>query len=471
MNDIITIDAADQPSTALTVIRSALPTILAADQNDILGKLAEEIAAFVPDVSTERGRKKIASLAAKVASSKMDLIRLGKGLTEGWRNSTAAVNAECHVIEDRMDALKRRVRQPLDEFEAAHAARIEANETAIAALEVLVDGLGDLTTAEIKERYQRAGIVAEFEWSVEFIARAQRIQNGVIAQLEVAYTRAKQREADAAAELVRLEQEAETARLAAIQAQQDREAQIARDAAEAARIEAESKAAAAAQEAAAGAQRALEAEQAKVLHEQEIARQVAARAEIARTEAHQRALDTMQKLATPLEHPDPLPVIDAKRSQLDDVYSRDWEEHAEVAASVYALCCETLDAARVESTRLAAERAERDRAAAIERERIVEERAEINRQAEAARAEREKVAAVDAERKRVADAVAAELAAAERRAADRDHRAKINGAVLDGMMEAIGTVHAWTAGEAGQIAMAIIKAIAKGAVPHVSIGY
>ena len=37
----------------------------------------------------------------------MDLIRLGKSLTKGWREQTKAVNAECRVIEERMDALRK----------------------------------------------------------------------------------------------------------------------------------------------------------------------------------------------------------------------------------------------------------------------------------------------------------------------------------------------------------------------------
>lgn len=122
--------------TALAVIpASAISVIVGADESDILGRLAQRVAAHKPDISTPKGRKEIASLAAEVASSKMGLIRLGKSLTEDWRKSTAAVNAECKVIEDRMDALKAQVRAPLTAFEEAEKARVNGHEQALARIQ------------------------------------------------------------------------------------------------------------------------------------------------------------------------------------------------------------------------------------------------------------------------------------------------------------------------------------------------
>jgi hypothetical protein len=213
MNDEqMTIDAGPDEattSTALTIIRAALPTIIGADKDDLLGRLAEKVRAFQPDISTKKGQDAIRSLAAEVASTKMDLIRLGKGLTEGWRRSTAAVNAECKVIEERMDALKAQVRQPLTDLEEAEKARRAANEAAIAAIESLTVGLDALSADEIVARYRS---IQPFEFSLEFQVRAKRTLDGVTAQLREAHRAAKERERLAEEERQRVATEAELAR-------------------------------------------------------------------------------------------------------------------------------------------------------------------------------------------------------------------------------------------------------------------
>lgn len=297
MNDVIEAET----GTALAVIRTALPTILAADQSDILGKLAEKIAAFVPDISTAKGRKECASIAAQVASAKMDLVRLGKGLTENWRKSTAAVNAECRVIEERMDALKRHVRAPLDAYEAAEEARTKANEDAIAALEALAAGLTDLTPDEIEKRQRQASLIAEFDWALEFKMRAERAAGGVVAQLRVAHQDAVRRVAEAKAEAERLAAEMERARIAAAAEQRQREERIAAEAAETARKAAEADAARRADEAAQAARNAQEAAErkaaAEVLEAEKQARQAREAAAAAQARAARAEADKIEAVA------------------------------------------------------------------------------------------------------------------------------------------------------------------------------
>lgn len=83
-----------------------------------------------------------------------------------------------------------------------------------------------------------------------------------------------------------------------------------------------------------------------------ITEQTAARAEAARISDRRQAIDTMRKLARPLEAPDPVPVIDHKMDQLDIAYRRDWEEFLHEAAVVYVESMATLQDARVESVRV-----------------------------------------------------------------------------------------------------------------------
>jgi hypothetical protein len=501
MNEITIIDVPAE-GVLETIERTDLATILAnpGATDTLLERIATDARAraAILDISTKKGRDGIASLRrTKLGGAKSQITAAVNKLTEEWRSQTAAAVANRKKSEAFISALQDEVGAELDKYVAAEAARTIANKNAIDALEALVDGLADLTAAQIKERWRQAGVVAEFPWSVEFAVKAERVQNGVIAQLEVAHARAKQREAEAAAEVVRLAEEAETQRLAAIEAQRVREEQIAREAAEKATQEAEALAARQAEEAAKAAQDALDAAEAraqaerdaaaqrereaeaKAAHDREIAQQVAERAETARVAAHHAAIVIMRKLATPLAPPDPAAVVDAKMDQLADVYERDWQEFAGEADTVCAISRIALTAARAESIRLATERAEKDLADALERERIAVDRAEITRKAEVAKVEREKLAAIEAatlaEQRRAAEMKAEEDRQTEARAKNREHKAKINGEVLADLMKVLASVAPLVAGGAEApmegIAKSIVVALATRAIRHCRVDY
>lgn len=232
-------------TTTLVVIPAAqVSTIVAADTADILGKLAAKVAAHDADVSTSRGRREIASLAAEIASSKMDLIRLGKGLTEGWRKSTAAVNAECKVIEERMDALKVQIRAPLAEYEDRDRRRVWAHEHALAEMVDITDGCADLEIVAEQIAAAYGGLAAAHQardWQ-EFSQRAERAYREGLGKLDSAAAYAKTRDANRA-EAARLQTEREEhARQEAARIQAEREARIATDAAARARHQAEAEA-------------------------------------------------------------------------------------------------------------------------------------------------------------------------------------------------------------------------------------
>lgn len=107
-------DILEQPGTALMIVSPAsLPTLIGADQNNIFGKLYEELDGFVPDISTKKGREEIASKARKVAIAKMDMVRLSQSLKEGHQQTIKAINAEVKVVEEKFDELRDRVREPL----------------------------------------------------------------------------------------------------------------------------------------------------------------------------------------------------------------------------------------------------------------------------------------------------------------------------------------------------------------------
>lgn len=116
-----------KPSNELIVVEkiAAGEVFTSSDKVEALLKSVEEQALAIPaDVTTEKGRAAIASLAHKVARSKTALEEMGKEF--------AGVVAESRrTIKDRLDALKVKVRQPLTDWEYADEKRRDAHEGAL----------------------------------------------------------------------------------------------------------------------------------------------------------------------------------------------------------------------------------------------------------------------------------------------------------------------------------------------------
>jgi hypothetical protein len=188
----------------------------------ILAKLEAEVRAVETDVSTERGRKAIASLAHKVARSKTALDDMGKELVAGIKATAAAIDADRRTVRDRLDLLKMEVRRPLDEFEAAEARRVEAHERGIAGI-VAYGNTACSDAADLAILLQNLGMV-DISGFEEFTARAERAKADAIARLEKLLAEARQREAE----------QAELARLRAAEAERQRLADLEKAKAEAA---------------------------------------------------------------------------------------------------------------------------------------------------------------------------------------------------------------------------------------------
>lgn len=119
VTDLVVIEKAN----ALTVFKSA-------DQiEEILAKVEREVMSFVPDVTTAKGRKEIASLAYRVSQTKSYLDGLGKDLVADLKEIPKLIDANRKTVRDRLDALRDRARQPFTEWEAEQE-RIKAEEQA-----------------------------------------------------------------------------------------------------------------------------------------------------------------------------------------------------------------------------------------------------------------------------------------------------------------------------------------------------
>lgn len=356
----------------------------------LIQRIKSEASAEVPDLTTKKGRDRIASLAYKVSKTKTLVDDFGKELVAEEKKRLALIDADRKKWRDECDKLRDEIRKPLTDWEQAEADRIQRHKDAIQKLRELSAPAMGTDSAAISGLIAQAETVTLGDHWQEFAAEAGKAKDETLAILRFNLQRRQQYESEQAelarlrAEAARREQEDADRRAA------EREAQRIREAEERARREAEEAAAKARADAEASARAEREAIEAKARAE----REAAERARIASEQAEARAK------------------AEAEAAKLR-------EQDAERR--------------RVESE----ERAERDRVAAVE-------------------AERQR-----AERQRIAEQEAAAKAQAEREA-NKEHMRRINREALAGIM-AVGISE-----EQGK---ALIKAIASGAVPHVSISY
>ncbi|WP_060507208.1 hypothetical protein [Pseudomonas sp. NBRC 111124] len=267
-----------------------------------------EIDGEVPDLTTRKGRERIASLAAKVSKSKTAVEKPGRDYLRRLKEMPKVVETELREFVIQMDTLRDETRRPLTEWEAAEDARIDRHNDRLNWLKTLADDLGDLNSLQLK------GLIAEAEgmqlgahWE-EFEAEAANTKDKVLSTLRSALQKREQFEAEQA-ELARLRREAEeraeqdrirAAQEAAVEAERQRVAQQQAERDAAARREQELLDQAAAQEREAENQRLqlkLEAEQAERARIQAESDRVAAeqRAEQERQTAARRAEEAAEQ--------------------------------------------------------------------------------------------------------------------------------------------------------------------------------
>ena len=239
-----------------------------------MAKIRAEIDAFVPDVSTKRGRDAIASIAHKVARSKTALDGVGKDLVAELKELPKKIDASRKQMRDTLDAWKDEVRAPLTAWEQAEEGRQQRHQQGIEWFRLRADENRSLDAAELRAsiaEVQARAVDASWE---EFEAEAHRVKARALDALTQALVAREKYDAEQA-EL------AELRRKQAEQDQKDRDARIAQEAADKAKSEAEEKASA---EKAAAERRELEL---KLQAEQ--AEKAAAQAKADKIAAEQRA--------------------------------------------------------------------------------------------------------------------------------------------------------------------------------------
>lgn len=233
-----TAEVVETKETALVTIEptTALAVFTTAEKVDpILAAIKKAVADFVPDVTTAKGRKEIASMAHKVAQSKTYLEGIGKKLADEYKDIPKKIDANRRRIKDELDALKDEVRRPLTEWENAEAARVQGIKDRIESMREALARSGDTSTA-IALEIRTVESMAIDESFAEFAGDAAQVKDSVVRKLRNDFEAAVKYEAEQA-ELTRLREEQ------AKRDQAEREAKIAKEAAEKATRDAEEKAA------------------------------------------------------------------------------------------------------------------------------------------------------------------------------------------------------------------------------------
>jgi hypothetical protein len=206
-------------------------------------RVRDSVSGFVPDVTTDKGRREVASVAFRVTKAKTTLDKAGLALTEEWRQKTNAVNAARKKMVTQLDALADEIRQPLTEWEQQEAERQARVDDVIQKLRNAATVAEGETAADVEARLKR---ITEFEpdeavFQVR-IAEARDTRDATAASLERSVLRLRQEEADRV-ELERLRREAaereEAERIAREEREREEQERLAREAEERARIEAE----------------------------------------------------------------------------------------------------------------------------------------------------------------------------------------------------------------------------------------
>lgn len=185
----------------------------------------QQVSEEVPDLSTKKGRDRIASLAAKVSSSKVAVEKPGREYLKQLKDLPKKIEAELREFVDKMDKLRDETRKPLTDWENAERARIQAHQDKLNDIKSLcmhVDGATSETIRQWLADSELFDIGPSWE---EFEAQAATALMSTQKTLREALEKQLKREAEQAAreaeERVRREAEAKAAAEAAENARRE----------------------------------------------------------------------------------------------------------------------------------------------------------------------------------------------------------------------------------------------------------
>jgi hypothetical protein len=208
-----------KPDDGIDLSKSVVPVVdnnptLVLFREDVREKLmvelSAEVDAYVPDLSTKKGRDAVATFAFKFTRSKTAVQGAAKEVNAEFYGKIEDVNRVRDTMAKRFDALRDRARAPLTEWEEDESARLKAEAEKQAATQAKID------------EFKHASVVMAHETAAMVAARIERVEaldgeepftvakTAALSMLFHAHEKLTQQEADAA-ELKRL-RDAETER-------------------------------------------------------------------------------------------------------------------------------------------------------------------------------------------------------------------------------------------------------------------
>ncbi len=151
-----------------------LPAVFDSGKNieAMIAKVEARARSETHDVTTEEGRKGIASLARKVSRSKTAMQAIGDPLAKEAREKWDALNVHRREVVERLDKLRDEVKQPLTDWRAAEEARFAAHNDRLEALGAFKDYTATLGSDQIQKAIDTLDVVEISEKWEEFEVEA-----------------------------------------------------------------------------------------------------------------------------------------------------------------------------------------------------------------------------------------------------------------------------------------------------------
>lgn len=112
--------------------------------DSVIERVREIISESDSDITTSAGRKHVAGLARKVASTKVAFDKVGAELVVDWKKKAKAVDEQRRHLRNELDSLRDQARAPLTEYENAEKQAVGQAQAVIDEISRLCETVGDI---------------------------------------------------------------------------------------------------------------------------------------------------------------------------------------------------------------------------------------------------------------------------------------------------------------------------------------
>src|SRR5574343_73389 len=136
----------------LILIENTDVTIFTAREkaNDFLSGLRKNVMSIDRDVTTEKGRDNIRSVAFKIAKTKTAVEKAGKALVEEQKAAVKLVDSERIRLVNEIQSLQDDFRKPLTEFEDLEKERVKTHQDNVERLKVMVQNSVNFSAEDVE---------------------------------------------------------------------------------------------------------------------------------------------------------------------------------------------------------------------------------------------------------------------------------------------------------------------------------